>query len=127
MPIVRRPLAWLSLFLALPAALFLAAAATRLLQPTAYQPARGAALAVGWVFALPHWATGLAFGVFPVVSLVGGLVCAWLEARSHPQLRSDLASCLAVARRHLSLLTAVVAISLSALVIMLFAVHAIAG
>ena len=91
-------LEWL---LALPAAIFLFAAAFRGLQPQQYQPARTCAAIVAWTVAhVSHFGASILFlGMPGAVLLAGGgtLLRIW---RKDATLRQDSAMTFAILRRH---------------------------
>ncbi|HET7150091.1 MAG TPA: hypothetical protein VFI60_01665 [Candidatus Acidoferrum sp.] len=90
--------------LVLPAAVFLAAAALRQLQPRQFEPAR-----TSWM--LFEWATthvtragaGVLFLVLPAIAVAGGCATLFMFWRKSETLRQDFAACLASLRRHFAI------------------------
>ena len=90
--------------LVLPAAVFLAAAALRQLQPRQFEPAR-----TGWM--LFEWAmthvtragAGVLFLALPVIAVVGGCATVLMFWRKSEMLRQDVAAFVASLRRHFAI------------------------
>ncbi len=112
--------AWL---LVLPAAIFLAAAALRELQPRMYEPARTSWLIFEWATAhVSHLGAAVLFLLLPGVALAAGLGAVWHRWKTSAALREDAAALLAVLRRQMQTFLLVGATLLGA-AILTFAVH----
>ena len=90
--------------LVLPAAVFLAVAALRQLQPRQFEPAR-----TSWMLfecAMTHVTragAGVLFLVLPAIAVVGGCAALLMLWRKSETLRQDFVECLASLRRHFAI------------------------
>jgi hypothetical protein len=90
--------------LILPAALLLAAAALRLLQPREYEPARMSWAIFEWSTThISHAGAAVLFLALPGIAVVAGCVALLLVWRGSETLRQDTINLLATLRRHLAI------------------------
>jgi hypothetical protein len=90
--------------LVLPAAVFLAAAALRLLQPRQYEPARTSWILFEWATThISHTGAALLFIALPAIAVVAGCAMLLLSWRKNETLRQDMASALTSLRHHLAI------------------------
>ena len=88
--------------LILPATVFLAAAALRLLQPREYQPARSSWIIFEWTMTHgSRFGAAILFIAMPGVVLIAGCATLVRNWRQEPGLRHDSAMTLTILRRHL--------------------------
>lgn len=87
--------------LVLPAAVLLAAAALRVMQPRPYEPARTSWAIFEWASThISHSDAGLLFLVLPALAIVIGCATLFLSWRRNETLRQDVTQALASFRRH---------------------------
>jgi len=90
--------------LVLPATMFLATAAIRMLQPRQYEPARTSWIIFEWTMThVSRFSAAILFIAMPGVVLIAGCAALLRNWRLQPALRHDSAMTLAILRRHLPL------------------------
>ena len=90
--------------LVLPAAVFLAAAALRQLQPRQFEPARISWMLFEWAMThVTRAGAGVLFLVLPAIAVVGGCAALLMLWRKSETLRQDFAESLASLRRHFAI------------------------
>lgn len=90
--------------LVLPATVFLAAAAMRLLQPRQFEPARTSWMLFEWTIThVSHAGAAVLFLALPAIAVAGGGATLLVLRRKSETLRQDAAACLASLRRHFAI------------------------
>lgn len=90
--------------LVLPAAVFLAAAALRQLQPRQFEPARTSWMFFEWAIThVTRAGAGVLFLVLPAIAVAGGGAMLWMLWRKSETLRQDFAAVVASVRRHFAI------------------------
>jgi hypothetical protein len=114
--------------LVLPAVVFLAAGALRLLQPREFQPSRTAWIIFEWAGThVTHLDAAVIFLGLPMIALIAGcgtLLRAW---RRKPVLRQDAASAFVILRRQLVAICLVAAVLLAGGILTFVVDHLIVG
>ena len=114
--------------LVLPATLFLAAGAIRLLQPRQFQPARACWVIFEWVTShFTHMDAAIVFLALPIVALATGGAALWREWRRNSALRRDAASAFAIVRRQYGTLCLAVAVLVAGGILTFVVDHLIVG
>jgi hypothetical protein len=112
--------------LVLPATLFLAAAALRILQPRQYEPARTSWFIFEWTAThVSRLGAAILFIGMPGVVVVAGFATLLGNWRPDPALLHDVAMTLAIVRRHLTIGLLTAAVLLAGTILTAVAVHAI--
>ena len=112
--------------LTLPAAVLLAAAALRVMQPRQYEPARTSLLIFDWTTThISHAGAGLLFLGLPMIAVVIGCAALLLSWRRSETLRRDVAAALASLRRHFSVVILGTGTLLAAAILAAVVVHII--
>ena len=110
--------------LVLPAAIFLAAAAARLLQPRQYQPAHASWVLFEWTMAhISHSGAALLFLAMPGLAAILGGAAAAGAWRKDPALRSDATETLAILGRHWAIAVLLAATLLAGAILAATAAH----
>jgi hypothetical protein len=125
-PVQLRILAISEWLMVLPATIFLAAAAGRLLQPRQYEPARTSWLIFEWTTVHVSQA-GAAIVFLALPALVSILGC-WVLAgawRKDPQFRGDVAQALTAVRRHVAIALLGTATTLALALVLVSVMHVI--
>lgn len=90
--------------LVLPATVFLAAAAMRLLQPRQFEPARTSWMLFEWTIThVSHAGAAVLFLALPAIAVAGGGATLLMFWRKSETLRRDAAACLASLRCHFAI------------------------
>ena len=112
--------------LVLPATVFLATAALRMLQPRQYEPARTSWIIFEWTAThVSRLGAAILFIAMPGVVVVAGFATLLRNWRQDPALRHDVAMTLAIVRRHLVIGLLTAAVLLAGTILTAVAVHAI--
>lgn len=112
--------------LVLPAAVFLAAAALRQLQPAQYEPARTSLIIFEWAAThISRAGAALLFLGLPGIAVVAGCIALLRLWRQDEALRQDLMTALAGLRRHAVIALMAVATLLAGSILAAAAVHII--
>jgi len=114
--------------LVLPATVFLAAAALRLLQPSQFQPSRTAWIIFEWAGAhVSHLGAAAVFLGLPGVVFMVGFGVLWFEWRRNAVLRQDSAIALAIVRRQFATISLAAAALLASGILVFVVDHLIVG
>jgi hypothetical protein len=114
--------------LVLPATVFLAAAALRLLQLRQFEPARTGWIIFEWTRAhISHLGAAAVFLGLPGVVLIVGCGTLWLEWRRNQVLRQDVAGALAILRREVGTLCLAAAVLFAGGILTFVVEHLIVG
>ena len=112
--------------LVLPAAVFLAAAALRLLQPREYEPARTSWIIFEWTARhVSRFGAAILFIAMPGFVVAAGCVALLRNWRRNPALRQDSAMTLAILRRHLPFELLAAAVLLAGAILTAVVVHVV--
>jgi hypothetical protein len=123
----RRTLATLEVVLIFPAALFLTALFVRNLQPAPFEPAHTAQRIVDWYAARTHVGLWLFMMALPLAVLTIGCVTLIRSWRSDPALRRAALQCARAVRPYFDFLIVALATAASAAILVIVAVHLMAG
>ncbi len=108
----------------LPATVFFAAAALRLLQPQQYEPARTSAILFEWTAThVSRLGAVIVFLGMPGVVVLTGCAMLLRKWRKDPGLRQDTAVMFAVLRRRLAIVLSTAAVLLAGTILAAVAVH----
>jgi len=112
--------------LILPATVFLAATALRLLQPREYEPARTSWIIFEWTMThVSRFSAAILFIAMPGVVLIAGCATLLRNWRQDPALRHDSGMTLAILRRHLPFGLLAAAVLLAGTILTAVVVHVI--
>ncbi len=110
----------------LPATVFLAAAALRMLQPREFEPARTSWIIFEWAAThISRFGAVILFLGLPGIAVVAGCATLLRKWRRDGALRHDMAMTLAILRRHLAIGLLAAAVLLAGTILTAVAVHVV--